>query len=205
VGRRPEPTPFEDGHLLAGESCERGKRLRWSRVEGAALGKPHPWRSPGAGLDMAVDYHDRTEDATAPRLRFNRWGGAALPLYADVAQNAEVTKLRVVERHLGPSHILINSCWRGSACRSACRRSKTFAEEDSDAVNLPATAAPAVLSKGASLRTHRNVSLLAGQATGRIGLDYAAAKARIDRPHAPPCQRRQTRHADGIRSPLRSR
>jgi hypothetical protein len=56
---------FEDGHLLAGEYCERGKKLRWSRVEGAALGEPHPWRSPEAGHDVAVDYHDRKEDATS--------------------------------------------------------------------------------------------------------------------------------------------
>lgn len=119
---------FEDGHLLAGEYSERGKRLRWSRVEGSALGEPHPWRSPGAGLDIAVDYHDRERDATSAASKIQQMGRrSTAPSYADVAQNAEVSKLRVVERHLGPSHILMNSCWRGSTCRSACRRSKTFA------------------------------------------------------------------------------
>ena len=63
---------------LAGESCERGKRLRWSRVEGAALGKPHPWRSPGAASTWPITTSARRM-RQAPRLRFNRWGGAVLP------------------------------------------------------------------------------------------------------------------------------
>lgn len=59
---------FEDGHLLAGEYCERGKKLRWSRVEGAALGGLIP------GARMAVDYHDREEDATSAASKIQKMG-----------------------------------------------------------------------------------------------------------------------------------
>jgi hypothetical protein len=44
---------------------------------------------------MAVNY-PRKEDATSAAPRFNRWCGAARLLYPDVAQNAEVTKLRAL-------------------------------------------------------------------------------------------------------------
>jgi hypothetical protein len=69
-------------------------------------------------------------------------------MYADVAQNAEVTKLRVAERHLGPSHILINSCWLGLHVQERLQKVEDIREVGSDAVNLPPTAAPAVLSGG---------------------------------------------------------
>jgi hypothetical protein len=91
----------------------------------------------------------------APRLRFNRWGGAALPLVCGRGaerRGHEAARCRAPprtephsdEQLLARLHV-----------QERLQKVEDIREQDSDAVNLPPTAAPAVLSEGASLRTHR--------------------------------------------------
>jgi 3-oxoacyl-[acyl-carrier protein] reductase len=136
-----------------------------------------------AGCTIAVNYHERADDAARVVEAITAQGTPALAIRADVSSRRAVDSMVAeIESKLGPVDILVNNA--GVAIRRAV---DDLTEEDFDrtiAVNLKSaflcTAAvlPGMRSRGWGRIV--NMSSVAARAAGGIGVHYNASKAGLE-------------------------
>lgn len=132
------------------------------------------------GVDVAVNYRERRDDADSAVREIQNMGRRAAAIQADVAHGVEVTELvRAAESQLGPIEILVNN-----AGKILIQSIEQMREEDWNemiAVNLTSCflVTQAVLPGMRARHWGRivNVSSVAAQAGSIVGVHYAAAKA----------------------------
>jgi 3-oxoacyl-[acyl-carrier protein] reductase len=135
-----------------------------------------------AGVDVAVNYHHRQNEAEQVRARIEAMGRRCLAIGADVSRAGEVARLvETVERDLGPVDILVNNA--GITRPQALTE---ISEQDWDEIlttNLKSyfLVTQAVLPRMRSQAWGRiiNLSSVAAQLGGVVGPHYAASKAGI--------------------------
>jgi 3-oxoacyl-[acyl-carrier protein] reductase len=133
-----------------------------------------------AGPNVAVNFHQRSEEAEDVAGEVRRLGRRSLAIRADVARRAEVERMVcAVEADLGPVDILVNN-----AGIARVQKVEEIREEDWNeliAVNLTSCflATQAVVGGMRARRWGRivNISSVAAQLGGAVGLHYAASKA----------------------------
>jgi len=133
-----------------------------------------------AGCDVAVNYHQRGEEAEAAAHQIRQTGRRAAVVQANVALRAEVERMtQQVAGHLGAIEILVNN-----AGIARVQRIEEIQEEDWNeiiAVNLTSCflVTQAVLPAMRERQWGRiiNVSSVAAQAGSIVGPHYAASKA----------------------------
>jgi 3-oxoacyl-[acyl-carrier protein] reductase len=133
-----------------------------------------------AGSDVAVNFHQRSEEAEDVAGEVRRLGRRGLAIRADIARRAEVERMvRAVESDLGPVDILVNN-----AGIARVQKVEEIREEDWNeliAVNLTSCflATQAVVGGMRARRWGRivNISSVAAQLGGAVGPHYAASKA----------------------------
>jgi 3-oxoacyl-[acyl-carrier protein] reductase len=133
-----------------------------------------------AGCDVAVNYHQRGEDAERVRAEIEKLGRRAIAVQADVSSADQVNEMAVaVEKQLGPVSVLINN-----AGMMRVRKVEEITEADFDEhlrINLKSAflVTQAVLPKMREQRWGRLVfmSSVAAQVGGLVGPHYAASKA----------------------------
>jgi 3-oxoacyl-[acyl-carrier protein] reductase len=135
-----------------------------------------------AGVDIALNYHSRENDAEQVRSQVESYGRRCVIVRADVSVATDVSRMiKFIEGVLAPVTILVNNA--GIARPQALEE---ITEEDWDEiidVNLKSVflVTQAVLP---SMRTGRwgriiNMSSVAAQTGGTVGPHYAASKAGI--------------------------
>jgi 3-oxoacyl-[acyl-carrier protein] reductase len=133
-----------------------------------------------SGVDVAVNYRERSQDAEAVCAQIRNCGSRAIALQADVAQPAAIREMVIrAQEELGTITILVNNAAIGRQ-----RNLDQITESDWDqtiATNLKSTfvATQAVLPVMRKARWGRilNVSSVAAQTGGVVGPHYAASKA----------------------------
>jgi 3-oxoacyl-[acyl-carrier protein] reductase len=133
-----------------------------------------------AGAAVAVNFLSREAEAGQVRLRIERTGRRAVAVQADVSRASEVDRLAArVAAELGPIDILVNN-----AGIARPQKIEEVAERDWDellAVNLKSCflLCQAVLPGMRARRWGRiiNLSSVAAQTGGVVGVHYAASKA----------------------------
>jgi 3-oxoacyl-[acyl-carrier protein] reductase len=135
-----------------------------------------------AGADVAVNYLDRTDAASAVCSQITAIGKKAFPFQADVSMNADVKRMVAeVEQSLGGIDILVNN-----AAIAKPRQLEDISESEWDeilAVNLKSVflVTQAVIGgmRGRKWGRIINLSSVAAQTGGAVGAHYAASKAGI--------------------------
>ena len=133
-----------------------------------------------AGTDVAINYRERSEEASQVRAAIEAMGRRAVSVQADVSESEQVDALVAgVERELGPVTILVNN-----AGVSRPQQVQDITEEDFDdllRVNLKSAflVTQRVLSSMRAARFGRiiNITSVAAQVGGVVGPHYAASKA----------------------------
>jgi 3-oxoacyl-[acyl-carrier protein] reductase len=136
-----------------------------------------------AGSAVAVNYRERSREASAVVEAVNAGGGRAAAFGADVSQRIAVQDMvREVEQRLGPIDILVNN-----AGMAASRGLEDISEEDFDrtiAVNLKSAflCTQAVLPGMRARRWGRiiNISSIAARGPGGISVVYNASKSGLE-------------------------
>ena len=134
------------------------------------------------GATVAVNYKTHAEEAEAVSREIQDMGGRAVAIQADVSITADVARmLKQVESQLGPVAVLVNN-----AGITRPQPIHEITEQDWDevlAVNLksvfPVTQAVLPDMRAAKWGRIINISSVAAQTGGVIGLHYAASKAGI--------------------------
>ncbi len=134
----------------------------------------------GIGVDIAVNYHQRSQEAESVCGQIRSSGRRAISVQADVGQpNAIRQMIRRIQEDLGTINILVNNAAVGHQ-----RNLDQITDEDFDeaiATNLKATfvATQSVLPGMRAQRWGRiiNLSSVAAQTGGVVGPHYAASKA----------------------------
>ena len=134
------------------------------------------------GATVAVNYKTHAEEAEAVSRQIQDMGGRAVAIQADVSITADVARmLKQVESQLGPVAVLVNN-----AGITRPQPIHEITEQDWDevlAVNLksvfPVTQAVLPGMRAAKWGRIINISSVAAQTGGVIGLHYAASKAGI--------------------------
>ncbi len=147
---------------------------------GSGIGRAIALALARAGADVAVNYHTREEEAREVVGEIEAAGRRAAAVKADVSFGIEVTLMTAeIERDLAPVSILVNNAGIGPQ-----RSIDEISEEDWDqviAVNLK-SAFLAIQSVLPGMRRRRrgriiNISSVAAQTGGVVGVHYAASKA----------------------------
>jgi 3-oxoacyl-[acyl-carrier protein] reductase len=133
-----------------------------------------------AGCDVAVNYHQRREDAESAASEIRGLGRRSAVIQADVSRSADVSRLvHDVESQLGPIDVLVNN-----AGKILIQPVDQMREEDWNemiAVNLTSCflMTQAVLPAMRARRWGRiiNMTSVAAQAGSAFGVHYAASKA----------------------------
>jgi 3-oxoacyl-[acyl-carrier protein] reductase len=133
-----------------------------------------------AGVDVAVSYHRRSQEAEAICARIRNCGRRTIAVQADVTQPAAIREMVTrIQEELGTISILVNNAAVGRQ-----RNLDQITESDWDeaiATNLKSTfiATQAVLPGMRKERWGRiiNLSSVAAQTGGVVGPHYAASKA----------------------------
>ena len=133
-----------------------------------------------AGVDVAINYRERGEEAEQARAGIERMGRRAISIQADVSHAEQVNALvSRVERELAPVEILINN-----AGVSRPQQLQDITEQDFDdllRVNLKSAflTTQRVLPSMRAARFGRiiNITSVAAQVGGVVGPHYAASKA----------------------------
>lgn len=133
-----------------------------------------------AGADVAVNYHQRAEDAAQVCSRIRELGRRALPVQADVSQPAAIRDMiEKIEDALGAVSILVNN-----AGIAQPKKIEDVTEQDWDHIldtNLKSTffvtqtVLPGMRKQGWGRII--NMSSVAAQTGGVVGPHYAASKA----------------------------
>jgi 3-oxoacyl-[acyl-carrier protein] reductase len=132
------------------------------------------------GVDIAVNFRSRSEEAEKVCAEIRKLGRRALLIQADVSQSDQVKEMVThVERQLGPVNILVNNAGMARQIKL-----EDIAEADWDEhinVNLKSAflVTQAVLPQMRAQRWGRiiNISSTAAQTGGLVGPHYAASKA----------------------------
>jgi 3-oxoacyl-[acyl-carrier protein] reductase len=132
------------------------------------------------GVDIAVNFRSRSEEAEKVCAGIRKLGRRALPIQADVSHSDQVKEMVTqVERQLGPVNILVNNAGMAHQIKL-----EDIAEADWDEhinVNLKSAflVTQAVLPQMRAQRWGRiiNISSTAAQTGGLVGPHYAASKA----------------------------
>lgn len=135
-----------------------------------------------AGADVAVNYLDRSDAASAVCNKITVIGRKTIPVQADVSVSTEVRRMvAAVEKSLGGIDILVNN-----AGIAKPRQLEDISESEWDeilAVNLKSVflATQAVIGGMRKRKWGRiiNLSSVAAQTGGAVGAHYAASKAGI--------------------------
>jgi 3-oxoacyl-[acyl-carrier protein] reductase len=133
-----------------------------------------------AGCDVAVNYHQRREDAESAASEIRGLGRRSAAIQADVSRSSDVSRLvHDVESQLGPIDVLVNN-----AGKILIQPVDQMREEDWNemiAVNLTSCflMTQAVLPAMRARRWGRiiNMTSVAAQAGSAFGVHYAASKA----------------------------
>ncbi len=133
-----------------------------------------------AGVDVAVNYHERRDDADSAVREIQSMGRRAAAIQADVSKAGDVARLvSLAESQLGPIEILVNN-----AGKILIQSVEQMREEDWNemiSVNLTSCflVTQAVLPGMRARRWGRiiNMSSVAAQAGSIVGVHYAASKA----------------------------
>jgi 3-oxoacyl-[acyl-carrier protein] reductase len=133
-----------------------------------------------AGCDVAVNFHQRGEDAEKTGAEIRKLGRRAILIQADVSRSEKVRSMVAqIESELGPVDILVNN-----AGMMRVRKIEEITEADWDEhidINLKSAflVTQAVLPKMRERRWGRiiNISSVAAQVGGLVGPHYAASKA----------------------------
>lgn len=133
-----------------------------------------------AGCDVAVNYHERRDDAESAVQEIHKLGRRATAIKADVSHGAEVTELvRTAESHLGPVGICVNNA--GKIRIESIEQMTEESWNDMIASNLTSCflVTQAVLGGMRARHWGRiiNISSVAAQAGSIVGVHYAASKA----------------------------
>lgn len=136
----------------------------------------------GAGADVAVNYLDRSDAASAVCNKITVIGRKTIPVQADVSVSTEVRRMvAAVEKSLGGIDILVNN-----AAIAKPRQLEDISESEWDeilAVNLKSVflVTQAVIGGMRKRKWGRiiNLSSVAAQTGGAVGAHYAASKAGI--------------------------
>lgn len=150
---------------------------------GRGIGKAIALALAAEGMDVAVNYRSREAEAKEVAERIRGRGRTGVAVQADVAKQAEVTRLvKQVEKELGPIAVLVNNA--GSAQPQPWTE---ITEQDWDAVvdnNLKSAflVTQAVLPGMVARRWGRVVMISSGAARtgGVVGVHYTSAKAGMD-------------------------
>ncbi len=134
----------------------------------------------GIGVDIAVNYHQRSQEAESVCGQIRSSGRRAISVQADVGQPDAIRQMiRRIQEDLGTINILVNNAAVGHQ-----RNLDQITDEDFDeaiATNLKATfvATQSVLPGMRAQRWGRiiNLSSVAAQTGGVVGPHYAASKA----------------------------
>lgn len=132
------------------------------------------------GVDIAVNFRSRSQEAEKVCAGIRKLGRRALPVQADVSQSGQVKEMVTqVECQLGPVNILVNNAGMARQIKL-----EDIAEADWDEhinVNLKSAflVTQAVLPQMRAQRWGRiiNISSTAAQTGGLVGPHYAASKA----------------------------
>ena len=135
-----------------------------------------------AGADVAVNFRIDERGARAVTEQIRRAGARSIMVQADVSSQTEVTRMvAFVEKELGPISILVNNAGIATA-----RTIDTISEQDWDqtlSINLKSVflVIQAVLPGMRERQWGRiiNISSVAAQTGGVVGVHYAASKAGI--------------------------
>lgn len=135
-----------------------------------------------AGADVAVNYLDRSDAASAVCNKITAIGRKTIPVQADVSVSTEVRRMvAAVEKSLGGIDILVNN-----AAIAKPRQLEDISESEWDeilAVNLKSVflVTQAVIGGMRKRKWGRiiNLSSVAAQTGGAVGAHYAASKAGI--------------------------
>ncbi|HXY54125.1 MAG TPA: 3-oxoacyl-ACP reductase family protein [Nitrospirota bacterium] len=135
-----------------------------------------------AGADVAVNFRIDERGARTVTEQIRREGARSIMIQADVSSQTEVTRMvAFVEKELGPISILVNNAGIATA-----RTIDTISEQDWDqtlSVNLKSAflVIQAVLPGMRERQWGRiiNISSVAAQIGGIVGVHYAASKAGI--------------------------
>jgi 3-oxoacyl-[acyl-carrier protein] reductase len=135
-----------------------------------------------AGVDVAINFRVRDDEAKAVCSRIEGLGRRAVAVRADVSAVTEVSRLvDTVERLLGPVAILVNNA--GIARRESLEEITEKSWDEILAINLKSAflVTQAVLPGMRARRWGRiiNLSSVAAQLGGVVGPHYAASKAGI--------------------------
>ena len=133
-----------------------------------------------AGVDVAVNYRERREEAECVAGEVRDLGRRAIAIQANVARSAEVARMvDAVHSELGPVEILVNNAGIARA-----QKLEDIREEDwNDLIAVNLTSAFLVSQAVApDMRARRwgrivNISSVAAQVGGVVGPHYAASKA----------------------------
>ncbi len=147
---------------------------------GRGIGKAIATALARAGVDVAVNYRSRADEAHDTCRAIEQLGRRSIAVKADVSDSAEVSRLVArVESELGPVAILVNN-----AGITRPQPVSEISEQDWDtiiAVNLKSVflVTQAVLPNLRAARWGRiiNLSSVAAQTGGVVGPHYAASKA----------------------------
>jgi 3-oxoacyl-[acyl-carrier protein] reductase len=133
-----------------------------------------------AGCDVAVNYHQRRDDAESAVGKIQAIGRRAVAIQGDVSRAPDVTRLvQAAESQLGPIEILINNA--GKILIQSAEQMTEESWNDMIASNLTSCflVTQAVLPGMRARRWGRiiNISSVAAQAGSIVGVHYAASKA----------------------------
>lgn len=133
-----------------------------------------------AHCDIAVNYHERREDAESAVREIQALGRRAEAMQADVSRAGDVARLvRETESRLGPIEILVNNA--GKILIQSVEQMTEEGWNDMIASNLTSCflVTQAVLPGMRARRWGRiiNISSVAAQAGSIVGVHYAASKA----------------------------
>ena len=157
---------------------------RIALVTGASrgIGKAIALALANAGADIAVNFNTQGEAAEEVRQAIRAVGRKCIAVQADVSKTADVERLvKTVEKDLGPITILVNNAGIAKMLPAGQVTEEIF--EHFLRVNLTSVflVTQRVLAGMRAARWGRiiNVSSIAAQTGGIIGLHYAASKAGI--------------------------
>ena len=157
---------------------------RIALVTGASrgIGKAIALALANAGADIAVNFNTQGEAAEEVRQAIRAAGRKCIAVQADVSKTADVERLvKTVEKDLGPITILVNNAGIAKMLPAGQVTEEIF--EHFLRVNLTSVflVTQRVLAGMRAARWGRiiNVSSIAAQTGGIIGLHYAASKAGI--------------------------
>jgi 3-oxoacyl-[acyl-carrier protein] reductase len=137
----------------------------------------------GAGARIAVNYHERADDAEAVAGAIRAAGGQAIAVGADVSESPQVAEMVVrTGDELGPIDILVNNA--GIAVQRGLGELSEAEFDRTIAVNLKSAflCTEAVLPGMQARRWGRIVNISSGAARGSgiVGVHYNASKAGLE-------------------------